>query len=254
MHRLNRAEYVNAVRDLLAVDVDGESLFPADDSGYGFDNIGDVLSVSPLLLERYLSAARKITRLALGDPAMRATVETYDVPDGVTQDGRVSEDLPLGSRGGMVVRHFFPADGEYVIRIRMKGEGIEDGGDVRRIALKRQMDLLLDDQRVHLFSLGNDKVAPPRPAYLRPDLEDSVPIKEEVPLPLEVRIPVKAGPHEVGVAFVVEDTSEPEGVLPRWCQRAFRQGGLDPRALRCKRAGGFSQPQKGFRLLSGAQQ
>ena len=81
MHRLNRAEYANAVRDLLAVEIDGESLLPADDTGYGFDNIGDVLSVSPTLMERYMSAARKISRMAIGDPAMRPASETYEVPD-----------------------------------------------------------------------------------------------------------------------------------------------------------------------------
>jgi mono/diheme cytochrome c family protein len=213
IHRLNRAEYANSVRDILAVNVDPGTLLPADDSGYGFDNIGDVLSISPLLLERYLSASRTVVRLAMGDPAMRPAVETYDVPDGIVQEGRMSEDLPLGSRAGMVVNHYFPADGEYVIKVRMKGEGIEDGGDVRRLALKRQVDLLLDEQRVRLFALGNEKVAPPRAAYLRPDLETDGPIKEEVPLPLEVRIPVKAGQHAIGVAFFVEDSSEPEGVL-----------------------------------------
>ena len=228
VHRLNRAEYANAVRDLLGVEVDAEALFPADDSGYGFDNIGDVLSVSPLLLERYLSAARTATRLALGDPSMRPGIETYDIPEGVAQDGRMSEDLPLGSRGGMAVSHYFPADGEYVIRVRMKGEGIEDGGDVRRIALKRQVDLLLDEQRIHQFALGNDKVAPPRAAYLRPDLEVADPVKtDDGPAPLEIRLPVKAGQHMIGVTFYVEDATEPEGVR-HVAGRPERRGGREP--------------------------
>src|SRR3990172_8195288 len=112
-HRLNRAEYAAAVRDLLAVDVDGTSLLPADDSDYGFDNIGDVLSVSPTLLERYLSAARTVSRLAIGEPAMQPRLDTYEVSYDLTQDDRMSEDLPLGSRGGIAVRHNFSADGEY---------------------------------------------------------------------------------------------------------------------------------------------
>ena len=120
IHRLNRAEYANAVRDLLALDIDGEALLPADDSGYGFDNIGDVLSVSPLLLDRYMSAARQISRLAIGDPTIRVPVSTYDAPQYRMQDDQVSEDLPFGSRGGMAVRHYFPLDGEYLLKVGLQ--------------------------------------------------------------------------------------------------------------------------------------
>src|SRR5438046_3687993 len=110
VHRLNRAEYSNAIRDLLAVDIKPGSLLPADDSGYGFDNIGDVLSVSPILLERYMSAARKISRLAVGDARVQPTVEQYSVSRGTAQLDQVSEDLPLGSRGGDAIHHYFPVD------------------------------------------------------------------------------------------------------------------------------------------------
>ena len=91
IHRLNRAEYTNAIRDLLAMDINGESLLPADDLGYGFDNIADVLSISPLLLERYMSAAQKITRLAIGDPSIRPVLETYDIPKLLVQEDRMNE-------------------------------------------------------------------------------------------------------------------------------------------------------------------
>src|SRR5260370_11570178 len=122
VHRLNRAEYSNAIRDLLAVDIKPGSLLPVDDSGYGFDNIGDVLSVSPVLLERYISVARTISRLAVGDPAIKPSEEEYQAlrePPGSkarTRNERVSDDLPFDSRGGLSFQHYFPLDGEYVFR------------------------------------------------------------------------------------------------------------------------------------------
>src|SRR5947199_4449047 len=119
VHRLNRAEYTNAVRDLLSIQIDGRSFLPADDSGYGFDNIGDVLSVSPGLLERYMLAAAKVARLAVGDPTQRPGTTTYRSSPLALQDDRTSEQLPFGSRGGFAVQHVFPLDGEYVIKISL---------------------------------------------------------------------------------------------------------------------------------------
>ena len=118
VHRLNRAEYANAIRDLLALEIDTRSLLPTDDSGYGFDNIADVLSVSPMLTERYLSAAHKVSRLAVGDPSMAPATEIFAVDKYLKQDQRVSDDLPFGSRGGLAVRQNFPVDGEYVVKDR----------------------------------------------------------------------------------------------------------------------------------------
>ena len=120
IHRLNRTEYANAVRDLLAVEIDTPSILPADDSAYGFDNIGSALSVSPMLLERYVAAARKISRLAIGDPSAKTAFETYALPKFLLQDDRMSESLPFGSRGGIAIRHQFPEDGEYVVKIRLR--------------------------------------------------------------------------------------------------------------------------------------
>src|SRR5688572_11218291 len=108
IHRLNRTEYTNAIRDLLALEIDGRALFAADDSGYGFDNIADVLSVSPGLLERYMSAAQRISRLAIGDPTIAPDFDKYDVSPNLLQADRMSEDLPFGSRGGVAIRHYFP--------------------------------------------------------------------------------------------------------------------------------------------------
>jgi hypothetical protein len=100
LHRLNRTEYGNAIRDLLALEMDVTELLPADDIGYGFDNIGDVLQVSPVLLERYLSTARKISRTAVGDTTIPVSYQTYEVPHRLIQDDRLDEAAPVGSRGG----------------------------------------------------------------------------------------------------------------------------------------------------------
>ncbi|MXY16779.1 MAG: DUF1587 domain-containing protein, partial [Acidobacteria bacterium] len=119
VQRLNRAEYVNAIRDLLALEVDGRALLPADESGYGFDNIGDVLSVSPVLLERYILAAARISRWALGDPTLPPATALYKTSPLMLQDGRVSDNLPFGSRGGHAARHHFPLDADYILRVRL---------------------------------------------------------------------------------------------------------------------------------------
>jgi len=121
IHRLNRAEYSNAIRDLLALDTKPGALLPVDDSGYGFDNIGDVLSVSPSLLERYLSVARRVSRMAVGDLSLKPSDEEFLNPMKSAKD-RVSDDLPFDSAGGMSVRYYFPVDAEYLIRIKMPGE------------------------------------------------------------------------------------------------------------------------------------
>ena len=167
VQRLNRTEYVNAVRDLLALEVDGRSLLPADESGYGFDNIGDVLSVSPGLMERYLLAAAKVSRRAIGDPTLREVITTYPVSPMLSQNDRSSENLPFGSRGGVVVRHHFPLDAEYVVTITLRGRGREG----------HQLDVRLDRERLRLFDLGDGE-------------------------PLELRLQVGAGTRAVGVSFV----------------------------------------------------
>ncbi len=196
VHRLNRAEYGNAIRDLLALEIDAESLLPADDSGYGFDNVGDVLSVSPMLLDRYMSAARLISRLAIGDPTIRPSVKTYDVPKFSLQDERASEDLPFWSRGGIAVRHHFPLDGEYFLKIRLKRNGGRYGGNIIGLGEPHQLDVRVDGARIKLFTIGGN-----------PDLKP-----EEVEAGLELRFQAKAGVHVLGVAF--PDTGvTPEGMF-----------------------------------------
>ena len=121
VHRLNRTEYRNAIRDLFALDIDVTSLLPGEDTADGgFDNNADVLSIATAQLERYLSAARTITRLATGRPPAGPVVESFRAPLRMVQDDRQSEDLPLGSRGGIAIRHYFPVDGEYLFKVSLR--------------------------------------------------------------------------------------------------------------------------------------
>ncbi len=137
VHRLNRAEYSNAIRDLLAVDIKPGALLPIDDSGYGFDNIGDVLSISPILLERYITVARMISRLAVGDPTIKPSEEEYlarrEPPGSAarTRNERVSDDLPFDSRGGLAFQHYFPLDGEYLLRVKLNGNADQSPLELR---------------------------------------------------------------------------------------------------------------------------
>ncbi|HEY4211155.1 MAG TPA: DUF1592 domain-containing protein [Steroidobacteraceae bacterium] len=211
VHRLNRVEYTNAIRDLLGIEVDAASLFPADESSAGFDNDGDILSTSALLMERYLIAARQISRTAVGDPTLRPSTTTYDAPVTGLQLDRESEDLPFGSRGGLVVKHSFPLDGEYRIRVRLqRTKGIE-GPRIIGVGEPHELDVRLDGKRIKLFAMGGDK-------DLRPDqVEDS----------LEVRFPALAGTRLVGVTFL-DDALAPEG-MQRPLQAAIQLRGWGPR-------------------------
>ncbi|HMV85043.1 MAG TPA: DUF1592 domain-containing protein [Blastocatellia bacterium] len=130
IHRLNRAEYSNAIRDLLAVDIKPGASLPVDDSGHGFDNIGEVLTLSPALLEKYLSLAQRISRLAVGELSVKPTEERYQPPRRLGRNDRVSDDLPFNSRGGLSVQHYFPLDGEYLFRIKTPSNG--DSGEASR--------------------------------------------------------------------------------------------------------------------------
>jgi cytochrome c5 len=119
-HRLNRTEYTNAIRDLLALEVDGREMLPADDSGYGFDNIGSVLSLSPALMQRYMLSAPQVARLAVGDPTQRPAKQTFPVQISTRQDARMGDDMPFDSRGGRAMRVNFPLDGQYQVSVRMQ--------------------------------------------------------------------------------------------------------------------------------------
>ena len=191
LHRLSRTEYRNAVRDLLALDADVDQLLPADDTSYGFDNIAGVLGVSPTLMDRYLSAARKISRLAVASPVPSPTADTFRIASDLGQDERI-EGLPFGTRGGVLVDYHFPEDAEYVIEVMPDGP--------LRVE-PHQLEVTVDGERVELLTVGK---APdpdePRGLYV-PTIDT-----------LKVRIPIKAGPRQVGVAFVRKTSAEPEGI------------------------------------------
>jgi hypothetical protein len=214
VHRLNRTEYINSIRDLLALEVDGRSLLPADDTdAHGFDNNADVLTVSPVLAARYLSAARKISRLALGRSAA-TTIETYRLPRELVQDERLSERLPFGSRGGTVVDHNFPSDGEYVVKIRLQ---VNNYNYIKGLADPHDLEVRLDRKRIKVFSIGGMKegAAPASwggTLYGSPEWEKyALQMHDE----LEVRLPVKAGRHEVGIAFVRKSWEAEDVLQPR---------------------------------------
>ena len=216
-HRLNRAEYRNAVRDLLQVDADVSELLPADDSdAHGFDNMAAVLSVSPALLERYLSAARKISRLAVGFAPPVPSVDTHHVPLLLYQDERLSEDLPFGSRGGVAIRHRFPVDGEYTIRLRLQRTYTDY---IRGLGTPQHLDVRIDGRLIKRFTVGGEAAAHATaapasfagntPLFGHPDWEQYVLGADE---DLVVTFPAEAGERVVGVSFE-RKLWEPEGVL-----------------------------------------
>ncbi|HLG56705.1 MAG TPA: DUF1592 domain-containing protein [Vicinamibacterales bacterium] len=168
LHRLNRAEYTNAVRDLLALDVDASSLLPSDDSAAGFDNIADVLGVSPALIEGYASAAAKISRLAIGDPSIGLDRATYRVAGNLSQDEHL-DGLPLGTRGGIIVRHTFPLDADYDLQI---GAGRAGGIGATVTSRADDLDVTIDGARVDLAGKT------------------------------QMRLPVTAGPHTIAAALI----------------------------------------------------
>ena len=191
IHRLNRVEYANAVRDLLALDIDGRSLLPTDDQAFGFDNNAATLTLSPGQMERYLLAARRIARLATGDPSLRPLVDSYRAARLLAQDDRMTEELPFGTRGGLSVRHHFPLDAEYVLRIRTQGVTSRTPGE--------QIDVRLDGERIALLT------TPGRTSSIAGEgAPDAV---------LEARFAAKAGPRTLGVTLV-KRTAMAEGLAP----------------------------------------
>src|SRR5579862_5765115 len=152
VQRLNRAEYNNAIRDLFALDLDVKPLLPGDDTADGsFDNFADTLSISTAHLERYMSVARQVTRLATGLPPVKPNLETFEVPLHVLQEDRMSEDLPFGSRGGLAIHYNFPVDGEYLIKVRLQRQ-YQDY--LKGMGWPQQVDIRLDGKLLKRFTVG----------------------------------------------------------------------------------------------------
>jgi mono/diheme cytochrome c family protein len=191
LHRLNRVEYANAIRDLLDLEVDVTPLLPPDDSSHGFDNVADVLGVSPLLQERYLAAADRVSSLAVGDPRVGPGSETFRVRQDLSQDQHI-EGLPLGTIGGVLARPTLPLDGEYVIQVKLMRTNT---GAVRGLEWPRQLEILVDGRRVHLAGFGGD--ADLRALYHNPTLAS-----DDIDARLKVRVRLPAGPHQIGAAFL----------------------------------------------------
>ena len=202
LHRLNRSEYGNAIRDLLALEVDASALLPNDSEAYGFDNIADVLGTDPSLMDRYLSAAWKITTAAMGNTDIAPAVATYRVPPDRSQADHV-EGLPFGTRGGMLVSHYFPVDGEYVIRPRLWRNTVDV---VRGTETPHDLEVSLDGGRLSLTRFGgpDDEV----PAQMFPGKT-----ADEIDARFETRVAVTAGQHDVGVTFAKKSSATRQEVL-----------------------------------------
>src|SRR6204780_4890304 len=212
LHRLNRTEYQNSIRDLLSLDVDASTLLPPDDESYGFDNNADVLGVSPVLLERYVSASRKVSRLAIGDITQDAVAQTYRTRPDLSQDQRV-EGLPLGTRGGLLMHYNFPLDGKYVVKIVLARNTVDV---IRGLEEAHQIEVLVDGARVFLASVGgtsDTEALVKNPAEARMMIEAR----------LQARIPVKAGPRTVAVTFLQKNAAEDDYIL-----EPFVRTTLDP--------------------------
>jgi mono/diheme cytochrome c family protein len=213
VHRLNRAEYTAAIRDLLGLKIDGKALLSADGADQeGFDNVASVLTVSPVLLENYLSAARTISRLAVGDPTLPPSVHTTKYAKALPQDDHMSGDLPFGSRGGAVIRHHFPLDGEYSVKVLLRRQYYEY---IVGMGEPHEVDIRLDGVRLKRFRVGGEAKGMTMPEAFAGNTQGSPEFEvymHTADAGLEVRMPVKAGEHEVGVSFV-RRFWEPEGVL-----------------------------------------
>ncbi|HJT87389.1 MAG TPA: DUF1592 domain-containing protein [Bryobacteraceae bacterium] len=217
VQRLNRAEYNNAIRDLFALDLDVKPELPGDDTADGsFDNFADVLSISTAHLERYMSVARQVTRLAVGLPPTKPGIETFEIPLHVLQNDRQSEDLPFGSRGGIAVHYNFPVDGEYLIRVRLQ-RNYQDY--LKGMGWPQHLDLRLDGKLLKRFTVGGGAKGRPAASSYAGDGEPGFAgdpswekyMQVDGDAGLEVRVPVKAGDRVVGVSFVREQW-EPEGL------------------------------------------
>ena len=202
LHRLNRAEYANAVRDLIGVEIDPQAMLPPDEQAFGFENNAEALSMQPALLDRYVSAAAAIARRAVGDPTIPPAFVRYGAIKNnandltyLRQTDRLGEDFPLGSKGGVAARHYFPVDGEYVLKLHLQRAW---DSVIRGLNTPNQFEVRIDGKVVAQFKLGGGKSPSKTFAY---DGDES----------LQARVPVKAGLRTVMATMLKTDDAEPEG-------------------------------------------
>jgi Protein of unknown function (DUF1592)/Protein of unknown function (DUF1588)/Protein of unknown function (DUF1585)/Protein of unknown function (DUF1587)/Protein of unknown function (DUF1595)/Planctomycete cytochrome C len=213
VHRLNRNEYAASIRDLLGLDIDAQALLSADDPDQeGFDNLASVLSVSPLLMENYLAAAREVSRLAVNDLSFNPVIETFKISKALVQEDQMADDLPFGSTGGTLIHYQFPVDAEYTFRVRLRRQEYDY---LVGMGEPHQIEFRLDGALLKQFTIGGEAKGQTMPETYAgntqggPEFEVYMHTADDG---LEVRIPVKAGEHEVGLSFV-NRYWEPEGVL-----------------------------------------
>ena len=199
LHRMNRAEYANAIRDLLSIDVDPATILPPDDSLEGLDNLADVLGTSPALIERYIGAAAKISRLAVGNTDIQPVSVTYKVRGDVSQDKHI-EGLPLGTRGGVVIKHNFPVDGEYLFKFSLLR--VNFGPQYGQSAKNEQLEMSVNGVRVLLLDLRSAPYY-----YIRGGAAGGPAV------PLEIRLPLKAGPQTIHVTFIKRTAADVDDLL-----------------------------------------
>jgi mono/diheme cytochrome c family protein len=218
LHRLNRIEYANAIRDLLALEIDPASLLPADNAAYGFDNNADALSLSPALAERYLGAAAKISEMAVGRVRGSSAAETIFVPSDRNQGTRFSEDLPWGSRGGLAIRYEFPVEGEYLFQLRLNESGA-DGGIMGITAETQTLDVSLDRARIWTTTVGG-------PAAVKEGGEERT---KKILDALQFRASVTAGSHLVQAYFTQRTSAFLEDLFDPYLRRdPYRAGNGEP--------------------------
>ena len=216
LHRLNRTEYANAIRDLTGIEIDAASMLPPDQQAHGFDTNADALLMAPALLDRYLNAAARIARLAIGDPTIPPAFERYTAVKGnsneqtyLWQTDRLSEDFPLGSRGGIAVRHYFPVDAEYTLKIRLQ-RSYQDV--IRGLNEANEIEIRVDGVRVGHFKLGGGaELAAQAAADYRDVRPGPITNGDDV---LQVRVPMKAGLRTVAATILKANDTLPEGLGP----------------------------------------
>ena len=243
-HRLNRAEYKNAIRDLLSLDLDVTTMLPTDEISYGFDNIAGVLKLSPLLTERYLNTAQKVARLALGTPAPPSG-EFFRVPDQLDQDVRL-EGMPVGTRGGIRVDYFAPRDGEFVIKARI-GRGLDY--DIPHFIGEQQLEISIDGERVEVFilpatpgvDLNVERQVPQPVTAARASVGDApadanggsaTQAPRNVDDNWKVSVPLKAGLHEIRATFLMKTGAVSEGFRKPFLKPYIGRGDDDSRETR----------------------